>query len=129
MNGNEATTAYKKRDYPLDAIRRHLEPGPIVLVSSAWRGKTNIMTMGWHVMLDFSPALFGCYVWDGNHSFEMIRRSKECVINIPTVDLVQTVVGIGNSTGVKVNKFKKFGLTPVLTENVKAPPIRMLLEF
>ena len=121
--------ARSKQDFPVSEIRRFLEPGPVVLVSSAWRGKTNIMTMGWHVMLDFSPALFGCYVWDGNHSFEMIRRSKECVINIPTVDLVQTVVGIGNSTGVKVNKFKKFGLTPVLAEKVKAPPIRMLREF
>jgi len=55
-------------------------------VSSAWKGKTNIMTMGWHMMLGFSPALFACYIWDGNHSFEMIRRSKECVINIPTTD-------------------------------------------
>jgi flavin reductase (DIM6/NTAB) family NADH-FMN oxidoreductase RutF len=116
-------TAYRKSDYPLDAIRRHLEPGPIVLVSSSWGGKTNIMTMGWHVMLDFSPALFGCYIWEGNHSFEMIRRSKECVINIPTVELVHKVVGIGNSTGVKLNKFNKFGLTPAPAEKVKAPLI------
>src|SRR5205085_9741736 len=59
----------------------------IALVSSAWKGKTNIMTMGWHMMLGFSPALFACYIWDGNHSFEMIRRSKQCVINVPTTDL------------------------------------------
>jgi hypothetical protein len=37
---------YDKRDFPVDNMRRYLEPGPIVLVSSAWRGKTNIMTMG-----------------------------------------------------------------------------------
>ena len=65
---------YRKRDYPLDRIRRFLEPGPIVLVSSAWEGKTNIMTMGWHMMLGFSPALFGCYVWDGNHLNEELPR-------------------------------------------------------
>ncbi|MDX6501477.1 MAG: hypothetical protein QOG23_4737 [Blastocatellia bacterium] len=87
---------FKKRDYPLSEIRRHLEPGPIVLVSSGWKGEANIMTMGWHMMMEFTPALFGCYIWDGNHSFEMIRRSKECVINIPTTDLVNEVVGIGN---------------------------------
>ena len=68
---------FLKKDYPLSDIRRYLEPGPIVLVSSAWRGKSNIMTMGWHMMMQFSPALFGCYIWDGNHSFEMIRKSKE----------------------------------------------------
>ena len=91
--------AYRKRDYPLDKIRRFLEPGPIVLVSSTWEGKTNIMTMGWHMMLGFSPALFGCYIWEGNHSFEMLRRSKECVINLPTTALVDAVVGIGNCSG------------------------------
>ena len=115
---------YRKRDFPLDQIRRYLEPGPIVLVSSAWRGKTNIMTMGWHMMMGFSPALFACYIWEGNHSFEMVRRSKECVINLPTIDLVNEVVGIGNCTGDKIDKFEKFDLTPVPASEVGAPLIQ-----
>jgi flavin reductase (DIM6/NTAB) family NADH-FMN oxidoreductase RutF len=53
---------FTKKDFPLVDIRRHLETGPIVLVSSAWKGRTNIMTMGWHMMMEFSPALFGCYI-------------------------------------------------------------------
>jgi len=114
----------KKRNYPLSQIRRHLETGPVVLVSSAWRGKTNIMSMGWHLMMQFEPALFGCYIWDGNHSFEMIRKSRECVINIPTVDLVDKVVGIGNCSGEKLDKFEKFGLTPVAAQKVGAPLIK-----
>ena len=115
---------FVKKDYPLPDIRRYLEPGPIVLVSSAWKAKTNIMTMGWHMMMQFSPALFGCYIWDGNHSFEMLRRSKECVINIPTTELVNEVVGIGNCSGSNIDKFKKFGLTPVSGAKVKAPLIK-----
>jgi flavin reductase (DIM6/NTAB) family NADH-FMN oxidoreductase RutF len=115
---------YRKADYPLDAIRRHLETGPIVLVSSKWKDQTNIMTMGWHMMLEFSPALFACYIWDGNHSFEMIRKSKECVINIPTVDLVDKAVGIGNCTGGKIDKFEEFGLTRVTGDEVEAPIIK-----
>ena len=82
------------------------------------------MTMGWHMMLGFSPALFACYIWDGNHSFEMIRRSKECVINIPTTDLVNEAVGIGNCSGDKIDKFKKFRLTPVPAAKVSAPLIK-----
>jgi flavin reductase (DIM6/NTAB) family NADH-FMN oxidoreductase RutF len=57
---------YRKRPYPLDETRRFLEPGPIVLVSSKWQGIPNIMTMGWHMMLGFKPALFGCYIWEEN---------------------------------------------------------------
>jgi flavin reductase (DIM6/NTAB) family NADH-FMN oxidoreductase RutF len=114
---------FKKKAFPLSKIRRFLEPGPVVLVSSAWKKERNIMTMGWHMMMRFSPALFGCYIWDGNHSFEMIRRSKECVINIPTTALVEQVVGIGNCTGRDMDKFATFKLTPVPGSNVNAPLI------
>lgn len=114
----------RKKDFPLDQIRRYLEPGPIVLVSSAWKKETNIMTMGWHMMLGFSPALFACYIWSENHSFEMLRRSKECVINLPTVNLVKETVGIGNCRGGTIDKFREFQLTPVAAEKVKAPLIQ-----
>lgn len=115
---------YTKKEFPLTDIRRFLEPGPIVLVSSRWKDKTNIMTMGWHLMLGFEPALFGCYIWEGNHSFEMIRRSKECVINLPTSDMADTVVGIGNCSGADVDKFERFKLTPIVGDKVKAPLIQ-----
>jgi flavin reductase (DIM6/NTAB) family NADH-FMN oxidoreductase RutF len=113
----------KKRDHPVDDVRRFLEPGPIVLVSSAWKGKTNIMTMGWHMVMSEEPSLVGCFIWDQNHSFEMIRKSRECVINIPGVDLGTTVVRIGNTSGADSDKFERFGLTAVPGRKVKAPLI------
>ena len=118
-----AMKAGAKKDFPVDGIRRFLEPGPIVLVSSAWKGETNIMTMGWHMVMGFSPSLIGSYVWSENHSFDMIRKSRKCVINIPTLDLAPTVVRIGNSSGREVDKFSKFGLTAVPGARVKAPLI------
>jgi flavin reductase (DIM6/NTAB) family NADH-FMN oxidoreductase RutF len=115
--------AYDKKDFPAGNIRRFLEPGPIVLVSSAWKGKTNIMTMGWHMVMEFQPSLIGCYIWTENHSFDLVRHSKECVINIPTVDLAPEVVDIGNTSGRDMDKFAKFGLTAVPGDKVKAPLI------
>ena len=91
--------AFTKRDFPVSKIRRFLEPGPIVLVSSAWKGETNIMTMGWHTVMEFEPSLVGCMISSGNHSFGLIKASKECVINVPTFDLAKLVVGIGNCSG------------------------------
>ncbi|MDF3022807.1 MAG: Flavoredoxin [Alphaproteobacteria bacterium] len=113
-----------KRDYPVENIRRLLEPGPIVLVSSAWKGETNIMTMGWHTVLEFTPSLVGCVIASSNHSFGMIRNSGECVINIPTADMVDTVVKIGNSDGDEIDKFGTFNLTPAKASKVKAPLVR-----
>jgi flavin reductase (DIM6/NTAB) family NADH-FMN oxidoreductase RutF len=104
-------------------VRRYLEPGPIVLVSSAWRGEQNIMTMGWHTMMDFVPSLLGLVIASSNHSFELVRRSKECVINVPTTALTDAVVGIGNFSGAEVDKFKKFRLTAEPAHKIKAPLI------
>ena len=114
---------YHKRRFPLSKIRQYLEPGPIVLLSSSWKGRSNIMTMGWHMMLAFEPALVACYIWEQNFSFEMLRRSKECVINLPTTDLLTDVVGIGNSSGKEIDKFDHFGLTRVDAKRVNAPMI------
>jgi flavin reductase (DIM6/NTAB) family NADH-FMN oxidoreductase RutF len=101
-----------------------------VLVTSAWKGKANIMTMGWHMVLEFSPSLAACCISNANHSFEMIRRSHECVINVPTTDLVNEVIGIGNCSGAEIDKFKAFGLTPAPAANVSAPLIQgVLCEF
>ncbi len=114
---------YKKRDFPVAEIRRLLEPGPIVLVSSAWRRKTNIMTMGWYTVMEFTPSLVGCIISEGNHSFNLIRRSGQCVINIPTADLAARVVGIGNCSGKDTDKFARFNLTAAPASKVEAPLI------
>lgn len=115
---------YKKRDLPVHLIRRFLEPGPIVLVSSAYKGEKNIMAMGWHTVLEFSPSLIGCMITSANYSHDMIRKSKECVINIPTSDMLDTIIGIGNTCGSEIDKFDAFGLTPVKAKKVKAPLIK-----
>ena len=116
-------TNFIKKDFPVSQVRRFLEPGPIVLVSSAWKGSNNIMTMGWHMIMEFEPSLVGCYIWTENHSFDMIRNSKECVINVPTADIGAKVVRIGNSSGRNIDKFAEFGLTAVPGDKVKAPLI------
>jgi flavin reductase (DIM6/NTAB) family NADH-FMN oxidoreductase RutF len=114
---------YKKFDFPVSDIRRFLEPGPIVLVSSAHKGKTNIMTMGWHTVMEFTPSLVGCIIASGNHSYDLISRSRECVINVPELHLARTVAGIGNCSGAEVDKLERFTLTARLAEHVRAPLI------
>ena len=124
LPGKPPMKTYPKKDFPVSEIRRFLEPGPIVLVSSAWKGETDIMTMGWHMIMGFKPSLVGCYIWDRNHSFDLIRKSKECVINLPTTGLINEAIGIGNCSGDTVDKFAKFGLTPVAATKVTAPLIK-----
>lgn len=114
---------YSKKDFPVEEVRRFLEPGPVVLISSRWVGKNNIMTLGWHMIIETQPSIIACYIWNKNHSYDMIRLSKECVINIPEVNLAEETVKIGNCSGRDVDKFKEFNLTAVTGDKVKAPLI------
>ena len=113
----------KKEDFPVSRVRQYLEPGPIVLVSSRWKGRNNIMTMGWHMVMEFTPSLVGCLISSGNHSQEMIRESGECVINLPTTKLTDEAIAIGNSSGAEIDKFVEFGLTALDAAEVDAPLI------
>ncbi len=121
---------YTKKDFPVDNVRRFLEPGPIVLVSSAYKNETNIMTMGWHMIMEFQPSLIGCYIWTANHSFEMIRKSRQCVINIPTEDIAATVVKIGNSFRARHRQVRRVRpLAKARHARPRAADRRMLRQF
>jgi flavin reductase (DIM6/NTAB) family NADH-FMN oxidoreductase RutF len=112
-----------KKSFPLPKVYALLEPGPVVLLTTASASRSNVMAMSWHSMLEFEPPLVGCVISDRNHSFILLRSSKECVINIPTVDIAKKVVRCGNSTGARTDKFKQFGLTPSPAKYVGAPLI------
>ena len=112
-----------RRVLALAKVYGHLETGPVVLLSTLHKKRANIMTMSWHTMMEFEPPLVGCVLSNRNHTFEMLCASKECVINIPTVDLKAAVVGCGNHSGRDMDKFKKFHLTPSPAHLVKAPLI------
>ena len=110
------------KDLPLSKVYRLLEPGPVVLLTTARAGRANVMTMSWHMMVEFEPPLVACVVSDADYSFAALRTTKECVIAIPALALAPKVVGIGNCSGRDVDKFKRFRLTPVRADRV-APPL------
>ncbi len=112
----------KKKAFPLAQVYRLLEPGPVVLVTTAGKTGPNIMTLSWHTMMDFEPPLVGFILSDRNYSFGNLKATRECVINIPTAELIRKVVRCGNTTGRKVDKFRLLRLTPVTAARV-APPL------
>lgn len=112
----------RKRPLPLAKVYGLLEPGPVVLLTTAHRGKANVMTLSWHTMMEFEPPLVGCVVSGRDFSFAALKATRQCVINIPTAELAAQVVACGNSSGRAMDKFLAFGLTPV-PASVVAPPL------
>lgn len=116
-----AIRRHTKRDYPVEQVRRFLEPGPVVLVSSAWNGERGLMTLGWHMMLGWNRV--GTCISAGTHSFDLVRRSGQCVINLPTEALLDTLIRVGNCSGREGDKFDRFDLATVPGRRVDAPVI------
>ncbi|MGD0580505.1 MAG: flavin reductase family protein [Bryobacteraceae bacterium] len=112
-----------RRNFPLSKVYGLLEPGPVVLLTTAGRRWPNVMTQSWHTMLDFEPPLVACVVSNRNFSFNALRRTRECVLNIPSVELAPKVVACGNVSGREVDKFATIGLTPLRASSVRAPLI------
>lgn len=112
-----------KKSFPLSKVYQLLEPGPVLMVTTSYAGKSNIMTMSWFTMIDFVPPIVGCIISDRDYTFNFLKKTKECVLNIPTVELAEEIVGVGNTTGSKVDKFKKFHFSKIPASQVNVPMI------
>jgi len=99
-----------------------IEPGPAVFVTTNDGRKNNVMTISWTMVLDFTPV-FAITTGEWNYSYAALRKTRQCVIAIPTVDLLDRVVGVGMCSGADTDKFSKFRLTAVSAKVVKAPLI------
>lgn len=101
----------RKRTLVLSKVYGFLEPGPVLLLTTSHQGVANVMTLSWHTMLEFDPPLVGCIFSENDFSFAALIATRQCALNIPTVELAALVVGCCNTSGAKVDKFSRFGLT------------------
>lgn len=90
--------------------RRLLNPGPVAIVTTSWRGMTNAAPIAWTTPLSMDPPLVGCVIHPHRHTADMIRFSEEFVINIPGPSLVKQTAFLGSQGGLNTNKLEASGL-------------------
>ncbi len=115
-------TEARMEDLPLGKAFTLIEPGPVILVTTHDGHKDNVMTISWTMVLDFT-AKFAITTGPWNYSYDALTKTGECVIAIPTIDLLDTAVGIGTCTGADTDKFARFNLTRQKAQHVHAPLI------
>jgi flavin reductase (DIM6/NTAB) family NADH-FMN oxidoreductase RutF len=115
-----------KHEIPMSKSYRLLYPRPVVLVScmDTETGKPNLITIAWAVPLSISPPTVGILVAPKRYSHELIEKSREFTINVPTMAILEKVVKCGKVSGRTHDKFAEFGLTPIPGRKVSAPAVK-----
>jgi flavin reductase (DIM6/NTAB) family NADH-FMN oxidoreductase RutF len=115
----------EKIEVPNQKAYRLIYPRPVVLVSclDPETGKPNIITIAWATPLSMKPSLAGIVVAHRRHSHELISKTREFVINIPGVEILDKAIKCGMVSGRRHDKFSEFGLTARSAKIVKSPII------
>lgn len=101
-----------------------LYPVPAVMVScSDGEGNYNIITIAWTGIICSDPPMLYISVRPERYSYEMIKNTKEFVINLPNKKLCKALDFCGVKSGRDVNKFQYLNLTPEKSNYVNAPSI------
>lgn len=99
-------------------------PLPAVMVSCGHSPEEyNIITIAWTGTINSDPPMCSISVRPGRHSYEIIKRTGEFVINLTTEELAKATDWCGCRSGRKYNKWEKMKLTPAPAQVVKAPVI------
>lgn len=109
-------------ELPIEKAFTFIEEGPVTLITTHDE-YDNVMTISWTMAMDYEGHIaISTGPW--NHSFQALLKTKECVVCIPTVDLMETTVRIGTLNGPENNKFELFHLSKISSLKVKAPMIK-----
>jgi flavin reductase (DIM6/NTAB) family NADH-FMN oxidoreductase RutF len=113
---------------PTDA-RRMLNPGPVAIVTTSWRGIANAAPIAWCVPLAMQPPMVGIVVHPHRHTADMIRFNETFAINIPGPSLLKQTAFLGSLSGLNNNKLEAAGLQTFAPLHVDAPLIEGCLAW
>lgn len=86
--------------------RRLMVAGPLVLVTTSWRGQHDIAPVAWSMPLSADPPFIGVAVHPSRHTHDMMRFSQEFALNFPGPGLLNFAQYFGTTSGRDVDKFE-----------------------
>jgi flavin reductase (DIM6/NTAB) family NADH-FMN oxidoreductase RutF len=120
MRRKDGAAGRTQVEFPLDRAFTFAESGPVLLISTHHKGKSNLMTVSCHASMGFEPTI-GICLGPWNFSHAALTATRECVVAIPHAGMLEKVIDIGNRSGSDMDKFAAFGLTALPGAIVKAP--------
>ncbi len=112
-----------KVEIPKEKANRLINSGQVILVTSAYKDKANIITLAWNSPLSHKPPLLGISVAKSHLTSEFIQKSQEFIVNVPDLELLESVIFCGKHSGREVDKFKETKLTPQKANRLIKTPL------
>lgn len=116
-----------REEIPVHLAHRLLNNGPVVLVTAAAKGREDVSTVAWAMPVSYNPPLVAIAVHPSRFIHELIKRSEEFVINIPSYDIAKQVAHCGDISGRDTDKFREAGFTLTSAKTVGAPLIEQCI--
>ncbi|MCP4219597.1 MAG: flavin reductase family protein [bacterium] len=104
---------------------RLLNPGSVALVSVGDGNRDNLFAVTWNMPVRQNPPMVAIVCGKRHYSYPFIAETGEFAINIPSIEIVDAVMGCGSISGYKEpDKFARFGLTRGKARGIKAPLVQ-----
>lgn len=116
-----------KQEVPLTMAHRLLAGQPTCLLTVRYRGRENVMALGWTCPVSLAPPLLALAIHPSCYTHDLLARSEECVLNIPGRPYAEQLVRCGSVSGAGGDKLRESGLTPAQARRVEAPWIEECL--
>jgi flavin reductase (DIM6/NTAB) family NADH-FMN oxidoreductase RutF len=102
-------------------------PKQVILVSSRYKGKDNVMTLSWHSPASINPEIYAIFVGKERFSYELIKKSRCFCINFISKDDEELAVFAGRNSGRNIDKFEK--IEKEECEKIDCPRLKKAVAF
>ncbi len=106
---------------PIEKAWRLFNHGPVTLITASHGGRENVMTAAWVTPLDFDPPKLTVVLSADAHTRSLVEASRELVMQVPTVSMLDVIEGVGGCSGRDVDKWTRFNIGRLREASVTPP--------
>jgi|SRR4030095_15650753 len=117
---------FRKAEYMRVA---YLSPRQVVLITTRFGDKENVLPIDWHIPLSFSPKLYAISLESKNFSYDLIQKSKCFVVNFVSAELEKRIIESGRISGKETDKFETIGLEKIEAKKINSPVLKDSLGY
>ena len=99
----------------------YLNPRSVVLITTSYNGKKNIMPIDWHMPLSFSPKLYAISLEKKNYTIELINKSGCFCVNFMSAEFEKEILECGRTSGVNADKFELTNFKTEIGKSINVP--------